>query len=509
MANPEHVEWLREGVASWNARRRQSDFVPDLDGANLPAILQGDSYSRSSIYLGTSLEGIDFKHAIIRNASLSGINFAKADFTFAQLAGSYLTNTDLSEATLAFADFSDAMLLSAQLTGARADNANFSGANLSGASLDSAVLSRANFSGVSLVKASIKKTDLRRTFLVGADLTATEPWRSILYDHSEARPSNLSTLSDYVRGVGESIGVVRNLVQGYSPPDSGNNAEAPVLYFRGEALNAWELRPSATRVPSEGQPDIRGKEGEMLLDLMTRRPEEFSQMQSALSQWVLAQHHGLKTRLLDITRNPLVALFWACDDSPSQQQFGDRDGVLHIFAVPRSIIKPFNSDSISVVTNFAKLLSFEQTVLLGKNDDEVRRAMLQSGQQLPAGFLPDYREALVRLYHYIGREKLQFRERLDPRDLYRVFVVEPEQSFERVRAQSGSFLVSAFHERFEPHFIRKHNPETPVYAHHKFRIPSGRKQDVLGELEILGITRESLIPGLEETAQAVMRRHGR
>ena len=38
----------------------------------------------------------------------------------------------------------------------------------------------------------------------------------------------------------------------------------------------------------------------MLLELMSRQPEAFSSLTSALAQWVLAQHHGLRTRFLDI-----------------------------------------------------------------------------------------------------------------------------------------------------------------------------------------------------------------
>ena len=61
------------------------------------------------------------------------------------------------------------------------------------------------------------------------------------------------------------------------------------------------------------------------------------------------------------------------------------------------------------------------------------------------------------LYQLIRQEKPYFEERIDPRDLYQVFVVEPQQSSERLRAQAGAFLVSAFHERFERDEILKWN----------------------------------------------------
>ena len=41
-----------------------------------------------------------------------------------------------------------------------------------------------------------------------------------------------------------------------------------------------------------------------------------------------------------------------------------------MFAAPRGLVKPFNSDAISVVSNFARLSRSQQNLLLGKSKDE-------------------------------------------------------------------------------------------------------------------------------------------
>ena len=188
-----------------------------------------------------------------------------------------------------------------------------------------------------------------------------------------------------------------------------------------------------------------------------------------------------------------MALFWAC------QSHDQKPGLVHLFSVPRDLIKPFNSDTISIIANFAKLSSAKKNVLLGWTLAEAAERDPDSPSECI------YENAMQRLYQLTSREKPYLQDRIDPKDLFRVFVVEPMQAFERIRAQAGAFLVSAFHERFERSKVLEWNPDIPIYDHDIAIVPSDKKEDILGELRLLNITREGLLPGLDEAARAIAR----
>ena len=78
-------------------------------------------------------------------------------------------------------------------------------------------------------------------------------------------------------------------------------------FYRGYANKDWSLLPSIFRTPN-------GVEKEHLLfrDMVAHEPQSFSECKSALDYLVQMQHYGLPTRLLDMTMNPLVALYFAC-----------------------------------------------------------------------------------------------------------------------------------------------------------------------------------------------------
>lgn len=69
------------------------------------------------------------------------------------------------------------------------------------------------------------------------------------------------------------------------------------------------------------------------------------------------QHYGCPTRLLDITTNPLVALYFACAGE------NDSDGAIYIFAVNKRDVRYANSDRVQMLATLAEFRASEQELL--------------------------------------------------------------------------------------------------------------------------------------------------
>ena len=152
MANPEHLEILKQGVEVWNKWREDSSLIePDLSGAILPEVHFG---------------GTDLSSANLADANLWGANFFRSVLNGASLARAKLLTTTFIEAELSDADFNWA-----SPAGANFNKANLHGTNFFQATLDDTSFTGANLSNANLSYSTLRYVNLSYTNLDNADLS--------------------------------------------------------------------------------------------------------------------------------------------------------------------------------------------------------------------------------------------------------------------------------------------------------------------------------------------------
>ena len=95
-------------------------------------------------------------------------------------------------------------------------------------------------------------------------------------------------------------------------------ANAEEWFFRGQKNSAWEVRPYIFR------DDDLASEHILIERAQRQNPVEFRNCVNNFEILTKLQHYGLGTRLLDVTLNPLVALFFATE--PSDEYIENKNG---------------------------------------------------------------------------------------------------------------------------------------------------------------------------------------
>lgn len=228
-------------------------------------------------------------------------------------------------------------------------------------------------------------------------------------------------------------------------------------YYRGQSCACWELKPSVLREP----PFL--DENSLLKKATLRLWNEISSLNTYLEKMIFFQHYGLSTRLLDVTFNPLVALYMACCEEDKQSC----DGVVYC-----------GHDTERQNTKIAELTAkyvFENEL-----------------QRMDFG-----------VHHLAKNEGVSVNAFTQP-----IFILPPINN-PRIEAQNGAFIMSPLVEYVVDEntvmLNRKGLDNTDFFDKRRVIVKGNNKVYILHELSILGIDSGTVYKGIEEKLKAILK----
>jgi hypothetical protein len=222
----------------------------------------------------------------------------------------------------------------------------------------------------------------------------------------------------------------------------------PVLY-RGQASSAYGLEPSLLRVARNAKleiPHLKSVENAALRDFQQQAhtfvpPALLSATVDAIDWWMLMQHYGAPTRLLDWTLSPYVAAYFAVRDN------WDKEGTVW----------------------------WVNAMILGHRTAHL--ADPKSGELT--------------------------REVLDTCTAPTIFPLDAKLLNERMIAQQGLFTVGSHLEMAHDEAIQRRLSHTVLVTFGRWGIAAELKPKFLAHLHSMNITARSLFPGLDGFGKSI------
>lgn len=244
--------------------------------------------------------------------------------------------------------------------------------------------------------------------------------------------------------------------------------------YRGQADSSWGLVPKVYR-------DNRFQNEYALIQEFDRlRPDEFAGL-SYIEKLIKMQHYGLPTRLLDFSENPLVALYFACESVDHMT----KDGI--VYALCGYPVNHQDSLWVSIMS----------------------KALFEYGSRI---HIPSFIDSLKNeptVYKTNGAINFY-----NEKEILRILTIQslgvhPKLYNQRIKQQSGAFLIFGMEhlkKDGEHHIFSEIKPKAieelwkPGRA---YIIPANKKEQILFELDKIGINKRTIYPELEHTAEYI------
>jgi len=281
----------------------------------------------------------------------------------------------------------------------------------------------------------------------------------------------ISTLAEYVT-------VITEIISKLEKPNLLNEYK---LYFRGIENIGFELIPSIARHPSQFVCNsLTWYEERFVHEAKRKLPDVFKDEEYPINLLTRLQHYGIPTRLLDITSNALVALYFACLNEMNE------DGEVIVFSAGIENMHPYTSPIANAISEsylFSKLT-------FSKLDGLISEAESHS-------YFNRFRQQEVE------PDRSKYIELLASRFKEPIFIMPLELS-ERQKRQQGAFILFPnkieLNTRFEPNEyeilegIEKMNKDTDSRIAKRIVIQNTHKSLIIRELSSFGISEDFLFP---------------
>jgi len=256
------------------------------------------------------------------------------------------------------------------------------------------------------------------------------------------------------------------------------------FFYRGVSNSSYPIASGIYRS------NERHEENYYFNEISVRCPEAFRSL-NTLEKMTYMQHYGCPTRLLDITSNPLVALYFACLGN------ADKDGIVYIFSINANEVLYSDSDRMQMLSKFAEFRKKDQKQL------RLLAYWYILKDKFPQYSNGKYRHSILeRYYHAIKRHNGAFEREIVPFDMLKPQFVQPNKDNPRILKQDGAFIVSALDEN-----DAESDMKIRKYLANEVQIPHFAKKAILEELEYVGINQATLFPEVDKVADYLRSRN--
>ena len=257
------------------------------------------------------------------------------------------------------------------------------------------------------------------------------------------------------------------------------------VFYRG----VTRMYPNPHRPSIYYQNGLIENEDKIFKDAISYFPNELLAQRTTVEKLIFMQHYRFPTRIMDISKNPLINLFFACFADSKNDESNKKDGVVYRYKVPTEEIKYCDSDAVSVIANICKRpKDFSVRTIFNLDDEKFNKT-----------------EEIVYLVHEIREEKPYFQINIDKKDINSVVCLRPRMNNPRIIRQDGYFFL--FGVDYEKRNCAKINPDW--IDERKFIVPSEEKQRILEELDKLNINEAFVYPEFEHISNDIRKKYER